>query len=146
MTAVRQYYGFRFAGTVYGGVDAKPRIKKFLFKDDETLTKGDALNLESGEVDLAATNDSALIGVANETKAGTDSTTEIEVIVNHDAVWAVYDANARAVGDNLDISGTTGQMTVAANSNSDLEVVWASGADEPTYVRFVRAETALGSA
>lgn len=144
MTAVRSFYGFRFAGTLYGGVSAKPEIKKFTFKDTETLTKGDVLNLESGEVDLAATNDSGLIGVANETKAGTDSTTEIEVIVNHDAIWAVYDANARAVGANLDIAGTTGQMTVAADSNSDLVVVKASTADEPTYVMFVRAETALG--
>jgi hypothetical protein len=144
--AARSFKGFRFAGTLYGGPNAKPIVKKFYFKDDETLTKGDVLNLESGEVDLAATDDSALIGVANETKEGLDSTTQIEVITNHDAVWAAYDANARAVGDNLDISGSTGQMAIAGNSNSDLEVVWASGADEPTYVRFVRGETALGSA
>ena len=144
--AARAFKGFRFAGTVYGGLHAKPRIKKFLAKDDEQITKGDVLNLESGEVDLGATNDAAFIGVANQTVVAVDSTTEVEVICNHDAVWAVYDPNARAVGATLDIAGTTGQYTVAASSNADVEVVWASAADEPTYVRFVRAETALGSA
>jgi uncharacterized Zn finger protein len=144
--AARAFSGFRFAGTVYGGPNAQPIIKKFKAKDSEQLTKGDVLNLESGEVDLAATNDSAFIGVSNQTVLATDSTTDVEVIVNHDAVWAVYDANARAVGANLDITGATGAMGVTTDSNSDVEVVWASGADEPTYVRFVRAETALGSA
>ena len=144
--AARAFSGFRFAGTVYGGPNTKPITKKYLAKDDGQLTKGDVLNLESGEVDLGATNDSAFIGVCNETVVAVDSTTWVEVIVNHDAIWAVYDASARAIGANLDISGGTGAMGVTTDSNSDVEVVKASGADEPTYVRFVRAETALGSA
>ena len=61
--------GFKFAGTFYGGLNAPPIYKDFYFKDTETLTKGDVLNLESGEVDLAATNDTAFIGVAAETVA-----------------------------------------------------------------------------
>ena len=37
-------------------------VQSLLFKDTETLTKGDLVNLETGEVDLAATNDTAILG------------------------------------------------------------------------------------
>jgi lipid-binding SYLF domain-containing protein len=114
-----------------------------LFKDTETLSKGDILNIENGEVDLGATNDTQLVGIALETKAGTDSTTYIEVITDEDAVYAVYDANARAIGANLDIAGTTGAMTVASSTNADLVVVANSTADEWTLVRITRAEHVL---
>ena len=143
MAAARSFYGFRFAGTLYGGPNAKPIIKKFLAKDDGQITKGDVLNQESGEVDLAATDDAALIGVANETVVAVDSTTWVEVITNHDAVWAVYDAVARTQGATLDIAGSTGQYTLATSSNVDVVVARTSGADEPTYVMFARAETLL---
>ena len=123
--------GFRYR---YDLIGASVRYQKFIFKDTETLTKGDLLNVESGEVDLAATNDTKLIGVANETKAGVDSTTEIEVITNVWAVYGVYDANARKVGDLLDISGTTGAQTVTTSTNGDFVVVAPSGADEETLV------------
>jgi len=142
MTNLDTGLGFKFAGTFYGGPNAAPIYKDFYFKDTETLTKGDVLNLESGEVDLAATDDTAFIGVAAETVAGTDSTTQIRVIVNPDAVWSVYDPNARAIGAQLDITGTTGQMTVATDSNHDVYVCGGLGADERTLVRFVPAEQA----
>lgn len=131
-----QAYGFHFVGYINGRKD--PVIRTYTFKDTETLTKGDPLNLESGEVDLFATGgDAAFIGVANETKSGTDSTTTIDVIWDMDgqAIWAVYDANARTEGTELDISGTTGAMTLAADGDSDVIVVSASTATEPTYVR-----------
>lgn len=115
-------------------------IQNLLFKDTETLTKGDLLNLESGEVDLGATNDTTFIGVALETKAGTDSTTRIKVITDRDAVYGVYDPNARLTGATLDIAGTTGAMTVAASSNVDLIVVAESTADEETLVMVAQGE------
>lgn len=124
--------GFKFAFRESGGA---PTILDLLFKDTETLTKGDLVNLETGEVDLAATNDDALVGVAMETKAGTDSTTRIKVIVDEDAVYSVVDANARLAGATLDISGATGAQTVAASSNKDLVVARESSATEPTLVR-----------
>jgi hypothetical protein len=103
-------------------------------KDTETLTKGDLVNLESGEIDLGATNDAAFVGVVMETKAGTDSTTTYLCITDRDAVYGVYDANARAIGATLDIAGATGAMTVAATSNADLVVVANSTAAEETLV------------
>lgn len=132
-------YGFRFKFRKFGG---QPTYQDLLFKDTETLTKGDMVNLESGEVDLAATNDSALLGAAQETISGTDSTTRIKVIVDEDAVYAVYDPNARLKGANLDISGTTGAMTVASSTNADLTVYAESAADEETLVMITHGEHA----
>ena len=129
--------GFRFKYRLSG---ARPTIQSLLFKDTETLTKGDLLNLETGEVDLGATNDTTFAGVALETKAGTDSTTRILVITDWDAVYEVYDANARLTGATLDIAGTTGAMTVAASSNVDLMVVAESTATEPTLVMIAHGE------
>lgn len=132
--------GFKFEYRLCG---QPPTIQRLLFKDTETLTKGDLVNLESGEVDLAATNDTALLGAVMETKAGTDSTTYIDVIVDADAVYSVYDATARASGATLDIAGTTGAMTVAASSNVDLKVVAPSSATERTLVKIIFAEHAM---
>lgn len=129
--------GFRFRYRLSGGA---PTIQTLTFKDTETLSKGDLVNLEGGEVDLAATNDSALVGAVLETKAGTDSTTTIMVITDQDAVYGVYDANARAIGATLDIAGTTGAMTVASSANADLIVVANSTAEEETLVRIVPAK------
>jgi hypothetical protein len=129
--------GFRPRYRISGGDFT---IQSIPFKDTETLTKGDILNLETGEVDLGATNDTTFIGVALETKAGTDSTTLIKVITDFDAVYGVYDANARYVGETLDIAGATGAMTVATSSNVDLIVVAPSTAAEETLVRFAQGE------
>lgn len=123
--------GFRFRYRKSGG---KPTIQNLLFKDTETLTIGDIVNLESGEVDLAATRDANLLGAVQETKAGVDSTTKIEVIVDEDAVYGVEDARARQKGDTLDIAGATGAQTVAASSNKEFVVVADSLATEETLV------------
>jgi hypothetical protein len=136
--------GFRFSH-IYGSPDARPTVQNLLFKDTETLTKGDLVNLESGEVDLAATNDTALLGAVLETKAGTDSTTRIEVITDPFAVYKVWDANARVAGATLDIAGTTGAMTVAASLNVDLTVVAESTATEETLVMLRHGETPFTS-
>lgn len=126
-----QPYGFHFRYRLCG---QPPTIREFYFKDTETLTTGDLVNLESGEVDLAATNDTAILGAVVETLSGVDSTTKIKVIVDADAVYAVTDANNRIMGEQLDISGTTGAMTVATNTNHDLMVVANSTANDPTLV------------
>jgi hypothetical protein len=118
-------------------------IQDLLHKDTETLTKGDMVNLETGEIDLAATNDTALLGVVLETGAGTDSTTRKRVIVDTDAVYGVYDANARLAGATLDIAGTTGAMTIATSSNVDVMVVAESTATEETLVMIAHGEHAF---
>lgn len=127
--------GFRYRGRMYGDPN-NPTIQDILFKDTETLTKGDLVNLETGEVDLAATADTALIGLVMETLAGTDSTTLIRVCVDPDIILGVYDANVRLKGATLDIAGATGAQTVAASVNKEF-VVWApSTATEETLVVF----------
>ena len=125
--------GFRPRYRLCGAPFTKVQL---LFQGNETLTKGDIVNLESGEVDLAASGDTALLGVVTETKTGVASTTYIEVIVDEDAVYGVYDANARKMGDALDIYGNTGAMTVASTTtNKDLTVVAPSAAGEETLVK-----------
>jgi hypothetical protein len=106
-----------------------------LCKDTETLSVGDLVNLESGEIDLAATGDTNLLGVVQETQAGTDSTTRFKVITDADAVYEVYDANARLHGATLDISGATGAQTIATSSNKEFVVYGECTATEPTLVR-----------
>lgn len=133
--------GFTFRYRLGGGA---PTIQDLTFKDTETLTKGDLVNLETGEIDLAATGDTALVGVALETKAGTDSTTKLQVISDPDAVYAVVDNNARLIGATLDISGATGAQTVTTSSNQDVVVVANSSATEETLVMIKRNEHWLG--
>ena len=126
-----------------------PLVFPFLFKDTETLTKGDLVNVESGEIDLAATNDTDLAGEflgaenpADEsatspgTVAGTDSTTYGLVIVNPDAVYGVSDSTSRSAGADLDISGATGAQTIATASNNDVRIVKSkkAAADETLVI------------
>ena len=87
--------GFKFRYRLCG---APPTIEDLTFKDTETLSKGDLANLESGEIDLAATADTNLLGAILETQAGVDSTTKAKVITDADAVYGVTDANARVKG------------------------------------------------
>lgn len=129
--------GFKYEGRLSGGPDL---FFKRYFKDTETLTKGDLVNLESGELDLAATNDTAFVGAVRETLAGTDSTTLIEVYWAPDAIYSVYDANAREFGATLDIAGATGAMTVATDSNHDVIVVGGFLATERTLVMIIAGE------
>ena len=126
--------GFEWRYNVSGG---RPLILTMAMKDTETLTRGDMLNVESGEVDLCATGDAAIAGVfvgpenPNDavdgkpgTVSGTDSTTIVKVSVNPDAVYAdANDTSARLAGATLDISGATGAQTVAASSNTEFVVV-----------------------
>ena len=126
--------GFEWRYNLSGG---RPLILTFVMKDTETLTRGDMLNIESGEVDLAATADVAIAGIfvgpenpddavdgKPGTVSGTDSTTVVKCLVNPDAVYADgNDTNARLAGATLDISGATGAQTVAASSNTEFVVV-----------------------
>ena len=133
-------YGFHFRYRLCG---APPTIREFVFKDTETLTAGDLVNLESGLADLAATNDTGLVGAAVETLSGTTNVTKIKVIVDADAVYAVTDANARTMGTQFDISGTTGAMTITTDSNHDVVVAANSTATEPTLVMIIQGEHPL---
>lgn len=122
--------GFKYEGRLSGQPDL---VQQFVMAD-ASFVKGDVLNLESGEVDLGATNDTAFAGVAAQTKEGTASTDKIEVYYAPDAIFSVYDPNARSAGDTLDISGASGAMTVAASVNADLRVISDSTDEQRTLV------------
>ena len=132
--------GFKLMGRLSGGPTTIQTLK---FKDTETLTKGDMINVESGEADLAATGDTAFLGIAMQTLAGTDSTTSIEVCVDDDMIYAIYDPNARNAGDKLDLTGATGAQTVTTASNNNFIVIANSTADQLTLVRINPAKHAL---
>jgi len=126
--------GFKFRFRMSG---APPTIQEFVVADAETITAGDLVTLASGEIDLAASDDVGILGVALETKACNGTTDKIKCIVDADAVYGVYDANARVKGAILDITGTTGAMTVAADSDHDVVVYAPSAADEETLVYII---------
>ncbi len=125
--------GFTYAYRLSGGA---PTVQSLVFKDTETLSKGDIANLESGQLDLGATADTNLVGAVQDTKAGTSAVTYIEVITDDDAVYSVTDANARLIGATLDLSGATGAQAVATSSNKEFVVAANSSASEPTLVTF----------
>jgi hypothetical protein len=60
----------------------------------------------------------------------------VPVIIDPDAVFAVADANARKIGDTLDLAGASGAQTIAASSNKNFVVVEDKTSNEPTKVRF----------
>lgn len=126
--------GFRYRGTMSGGAGAAPMIIDILAADTATYYKGDMVNLESGEADPAVTTDTDILGIVLETASCTDSTTYIKVICNPDAIYGVYDANARLAGATLDLSSTPGSMTVTTSSNTEFVVVANSSAAEETLV------------
>lgn len=121
-------YRYRLSGEA-------PTIQKLVFRDTETLTSGDLVNLEAGQVDLAATADTNIQGLALETRAGVSAVTKIEVLTDSDAVFGVVDGNARKKGATLDIAGATGAQGVAASANRELVVVADSTASQETLVR-----------
>lgn len=123
--------GFKFAGSKDG---SQPIIRKFVVADTVVLSRGEVVNLESGEVDAGATNDTAFVGVCTESVDNTNDGLSVSVITNPGAIWAVEDANARVAGATLDLA--SGGMGLSASVNADF-IVWAdSAADEPTLVVF----------
>lgn len=140
MPVVDTSAGFQYMGRLSEGPDL---IASVVAKDTETLTAGDLINIESGQADLAATNDAALVGACRKTVAATTAVTLVEFYWAPDALYSVYDPNARAFGATLDIAGATGAQTVAASSNVDLIVVGGFLATERTIVMIHRTEHML---
>jgi hypothetical protein len=123
--------GFVWAGSIDG---SEPIIRKFTVVASAVISRGEMLNLETGEADAGATSDSAFLGPATEAVDNTVDGHVVECITNPGAIYAVEDANARVAGAQLDLG--SGGLTLAADSNHDF-TVWAdSAADEPTLVIF----------
>ncbi len=122
---------FTFAYNLSGEA---PIIRKQTIANAVVLSKGEIVNLETGELTTAVTADTALYGVMAEDVDNTADGLSGAVIINENAVYSVADANARLAGATLDIG--TGALTVAADNNSDLIVVEDSTATELTLVTF----------
>jgi uncharacterized protein YbcI len=123
--------GFEFRYRLSG---EEPTIRSFVFKNTETLTRGDMLNLEDGQVDLGVAGDTALLGACLETLDGEAATTYVRMVTDADAVYAVHDPNARRERDHLDVTGLTGAQGVVTGADSEFTVVIGSTAEEQTLV------------
>jgi uncharacterized protein YbcI len=135
--------GFEFRYRLGGG---QATVRRFLFKNTETLSRGDMLNLEDGRVDLGVLGDTALLGCTLQTLDGEGGKTYIRVITDADAVYAVEDPDARRDGDHLGLTGLTNAQGVSTSADSDLTVVVDSAADEETLVRIsVRSHHQIGA-
>jgi uncharacterized protein YbcI len=124
--------GFTFRYTLSG---APPTVRSLPIKGLQRFERGDLLNLESGEVDIGATGDRMLLGIALESWAAEAGPARIDVIVDGDAVYSVEDGNARRRDDALNLFGLSGAQGVATGSGEDLVVVLDSSAAEATLVR-----------
>lgn len=127
--------GFQWAFNISGGA---PLIQTFVVKASAVISEGEMCNLESGEADAGATNDSALIGIAVHDVDNTVDGHTVRCIVNRDAIYSVTDANVRAVGATLDLG--SGGLTLASSSNVDFVVFRDSTATEPTLVYIAPGE------
>lgn len=136
--------GFIWAYNLSGG---HPLVYEFVMKDTETFTVGDMGNIETGQIDLAATGDTALVGPIDGATdpddnvsgqpgriAGTTAVTKVRAYANPDVVLSVTDANARLAGALLDVAGATGAQSVAASSNNEFICTRDSAATELTLV------------
>lgn len=115
-----------------------PIIQEFVVTASAVLSQGEMCTLTSGEANAGATNDGTFIGIATHDVDNTVDGHTVKCIVNRFAVYKVADANARTVGDTLDLG--SGGLTVAASSNVDFLVVKSSSATEPTYVMIANGE------
>ncbi len=123
--------GFWFAGSMDG---SEPIEVEYIVKASAVISKGEMVNLETGEADAGAAADTGLIGIATESVDNTVDGHTIKVIANPNAIYGVDDANARVAGALLDLA--SGGMGVTTDSSHTF-MVWAdSAADEPTLVIF----------
>lgn len=126
--------GFKIAGRLSGGA---PTIITLKAKDTETLSFGDIANVETGQIDLGATGDSALVGpIVSASVAATTGSTDIQVCVDPDVILRTVDANARLAGATLDLSGATGAQTVATSSNKEFIVLHSKPSSSETDLLF----------
>lgn len=126
--------GFKYAGRLSGGA---PTIITVKAKDTELLSYGDIANIESGQADLGATADTALVGpIVSASGTATTAVTDIQVIIDPDVILETKDDNARLAGATLDLNGASGAQGVTTSSNKEFIVASASNATSPTRVLF----------
>lgn len=121
--------GFYWVGSIDG---SEPIIREFTVKASAVISRGEMLNLESGEVDAGVTNDAAFLGPATQDVDNTVDGHVCKCIVNPGAIYEVVDNNIRVAGDKLDLA--SGGLGLTTDSNHDFLVWKDSTATEPTQV------------
>lgn len=140
-------YGLRFKKSLSGHNAAA--MERFIVKNSEVITKGDAVRITSGYL-IPAGNTASVIGVANETVTGATATgVTCEVIVDPLAVYEV-DTNATCAqtvaGTYCDLAGTTGAMVLGVSTsgvNGQCIVLETDGATTTSKAIVMFAENQL---
>lgn len=134
---------FNFVYRLSGGA---PTLISLPLAANTVCKNGSFVNLESGYLDEAATNDTALVGISLETvtNGATPGVESAKCIIDPDAVYSIVDANARLAGALLDLA--TDGSAIASSSNTDLIVVAPSTADELTLVMIISTSHYLKAA
>ncbi len=123
---------------------AMSHTRKFAVANGVTVSRGDMLKLVNGRVDLAASNDTGIVGVSltkTDTVGVVLATAIVEVSMDPGAIFradqgALLDANLQP-GDFLDINATSDGL--AAASNNDLIVYDHDTVDNIVFVQVVKA-------
>lgn len=123
--------GFVWAGSLDG---SEPIIQTFVVKNAAVISKGEILNLESGEADAGAAADTGLIGPAVADADNTSDGLSVKAIINPNAIYRIVDANARVTGELVDLA--SGGLGLTTDAQHTFMVTADSAADEPTLVTF----------
>jgi uncharacterized protein YbcI len=124
--------GFEFRYRLGGGA---PTVETLPFKTKRSVTAGDMVSLDAGEIALAASGDEALLGVALEASTATAERGKLKVITDADAVYAVINGHSRARNGTVDLTGVAGGQGIGDGPNGDLAVVVESDDEDETLVR-----------
>ncbi len=118
------------------GEGTTPIRKKFYMQDAAVIPIGaiGQVSATTGEIALGVSGSGLLIGVSAHGVDNTDDGEQIVVSTNPEAVFSVVDANARVLGEQLDLSSDG--LGLTTDNNHDFVVVEPSTATESTYVSF----------
>ncbi|MDE2699138.1 MAG: hypothetical protein OXI23_09730 [Gemmatimonadota bacterium] len=142
MQVTTEFKGFRFAGCLFGGVNAMPVVQYYKAKSAISLVAGDTVAFQSATDNDVVLGTSAkshaglMVGVCNQTKSFAAGDL-VPVIVNADAVFEVYDTTERTIGLAMEVQGASGAQTAGVSNtaadNDTWRVAWTSDG-KLTYV------------
>ena len=147
--------GFSLAKNATG----QPVIQSFAIAASQTITKGDAVILASGLVQIAVATSGALLGVAQETITSGASVTRADdrILVAVGTPANIFegqcsgDSAATSVGAECDIEGATGVMQVNENASvedvlqiiglkSDVDADFTIGTNDRVFFTITRSQ------
>lgn len=119
MANINNPNGFTFNSMLSG----QPTIKTGVLADSQTIAKGDALVISSGQLGIGLSNSPALYGVAAEAKVTDGAVADILFYpATKDTLFEAQCSGTFAesmVGADVDIEGATGVMQVNENATTE---------------------------